>query len=881
MRKKITTLLFSILFFSTTFAQWQNVGMSTLETNSVTKINQIFGHDGKLYVATDNGLWYSANGDGSDWVQHVGNEKNITYYLFSKSGSEWALVDGVLSKKNGSNLETVNYVIDGIYDLDADLKVGEIFEAVDPSGPTYYILVSGWATAAGYGGVWRTSDDGATWDHYNTISNNEDVTTELNDNKGLYDNGRIIVTNYVQSPTTNWIFTMTKNRIQYSPDFGVTWHWRYGNLNVPGWATSQDLVIKNYQGKEYLFYGVQDMSYVFRTEIKGDGSAGLEWDVAEGNKLMGKRPNLASYKDELLLGSARGKDIMMKKTVAKTENNGNTWENFTTGLDTATVYDRLEIIGDYAYMDVYNSLSLVRYDLAATPNWLADVPKMENIKTYSADLIVGFDLPGDYYYVVLEKGATQPTAEQIMAGTDASDNPANFKGNKFVVNDDTDTITIKNLLANTEYIVFGLLKSENVNFSSIKSVEFKTLIPYDVTFNVKNTENKPIENAGINFNSQNKVTNAAGTVTFTGVGVNDDISYTVSGSGYITENSTVSVINKNETVNVILDTLVYDMTFKVLNPTDIPLENATVNFNGEEKTTNAEGFATFMDVGVQNNMPYTINLDGYFQKEATTSVVNKDDTTTVKMDSLVFDVTFNITNMITEEAIENISVNFNGEDKMSNASGVVVFNAVGVQDDLGYTVSGSGYKEAGSTVSIVDKDTTVKVALIELVDVLFKVKKSADEAIEGATVTFNSVDKTTDTNGEVIFNDIEAGSEFAYSIAATEYTSQNGNLLVEKDTTLTVTLWILSIEQQLNLSNVQTYPNPNNGNFMMKIKNPATEKLTISVMNNLGQIVYQNNVTVFKHNEYIENFNLKVPQGMYILNVKGKHTDFNQKVIIK
>jgi len=74
---------------------------------------------------------------------------------------------------------------------------------------------------------------------------------------------------------------------------------------------------------------------------------------------------------------------------------------------------------------------------------------------------------------------------------------------------------------------------------------------YTVTFNVTDGTN-PIENANINFRSQNELTNASGQAVFSEIASGNDIQYTVSKSGYNDYSDALSVINQDVTENVVL-----------------------------------------------------------------------------------------------------------------------------------------------------------------------------------------------------------------------------------------------------------------------------------------------------------------------------------------
>ena len=74
---------------------------------------------------------------------------------------------------------------------------------------------------------------------------------------------------------------------------------------------------------------------------------------------------------------------------------------------------------------------------------------------------------------------------------------------------------------------------------------------YSVTFNVTDGTNT-IENANVNFLSQDKLTNASGQAVFSNLASGNDIQYTVTKAGYVDYQGTLSIVDQNVTENVIL-----------------------------------------------------------------------------------------------------------------------------------------------------------------------------------------------------------------------------------------------------------------------------------------------------------------------------------------
>ena len=74
---------------------------------------------------------------------------------------------------------------------------------------------------------------------------------------------------------------------------------------------------------------------------------------------------------------------------------------------------------------------------------------------------------------------------------------------------------------------------------------------YSVTFNVTDGTN-PIENANVNFLSQDKLTNASGQAVFSNLASGNDIQYTVTKAGYDDYSETLSIVEQDITEDVIL-----------------------------------------------------------------------------------------------------------------------------------------------------------------------------------------------------------------------------------------------------------------------------------------------------------------------------------------
>ncbi len=88
------------------------------------------------------------------------------------------------------------------------------------------------------------------------------------------------------------------------------------------------------------------------------------------------------------------------------------------------------------------------------------------------------------------------------------------------------------------------------------------------------------------------------------------------------------------------------------------------------------------------------------------------------------------------------------------------------------------------------------------------------------------------------------------------------------------------ISEGSSLVNMKIFPNPNNGNFKILLNGNYRGELTIALMNNIGQVIY---------NEIIEKTGRKLesqvelshhPEGVYMLRLNGENVNLIQRLLI-
>jgi len=206
-----------------------------------------------------------------------------------------------------------------------------------------------------------------------------------------------------------------------------------------------------------------------------------------------------------------------------------------------------------------------------------------------------------------------------------------------------------------------------------------------------------------------------------------------------------------------------------------------------EETTDDEGKAVFK-VGV-GEYEYEVTKEGFKKVEGTVEV--EDDDVTVDVITLiqVFEVTFDqpddgtLTAEVDDEDIDTGDLVEKGKD--------VEFTVV---PDEGYRVKEwlvneevvDGETGLTYTHEDLDEDIVVAVVLEEEYKVTFIVEDEDEVAIEGAIVTLNDMGEETDTDGKAEFT-VTAG-EYDYTVNKEGYEEEEGTVDVDDDETVDVEL---------------------------------------------------------------------------------------------
>jgi len=261
------TLFFTLIFISAQ-AFSDNV-WSKLDLNKAAgggtinmNINRLYLNDGKLYAATQDGIWVSPSANGGDWEPYGLQGKNArvlnfdnlklavttetaandasktAFQLYKFNGTDW-----VLTKYNQSKQSTFG-------------GPATSFAQIKDGSNTNIIIMTSWG-----GGIWRSADDGENWTNYTTEG---DVYRNVLGAFTFAGNNTI----YATDKAIN-----ADHYLLYSEDYGLTWNYKtVGNFSNP-----YCVLARKVETTDYVFFAGENSNagIVWRSQDKG-----AEWDAS-------------------------------------------------------------------------------------------------------------------------------------------------------------------------------------------------------------------------------------------------------------------------------------------------------------------------------------------------------------------------------------------------------------------------------------------------------------------------------------------------------------------------------------------------------------------------------------------------------------------------
>ncbi len=161
---------------------------------------------------------------------------------------------------------------------------------------------------------------------------------------------------------------------------------------------------------------------------------------------------------------------------------------------------------------------------------------------------------------------------------------------------------------------------------------------------------------------------------------------------------------------------------------------------------------------------------------------------------------------------------------------------------------------------------------------------SATNTTSGNVVTFTNT-STNATSYSWDFGDFSNSSAAspAHAYAANgsytvTLTATNGNCTDVITYTLVISVGLNEIE---NFTDVKLYPNPTNANTTLEFENQSANEATVTIINQLGQIITVQNVQLEQGNNSIELNTIELNNGLYTVVLQTENNSVNRRLIIQ
>ena len=289
-----------------------------------------------------------------------------------------------------------------------------------------------------------------------------------------------------------------------------------------------------------------------------------------------------------------------------------------------------------------------------------------------------------------------------------------------------------------------LTGSFNVRGQNVNVERTLDLKHYNVVITVLDSDNnEPVQGAAVNINSSSYPTNDKGQVTVSLQ--NGTYSYTVTKSGYYDGNSSVTVLDSDNSSVVNLQARLYNVIMSVRDPERQSIENATVTINNNTYQTQSNGQVSLQ---LKNGIyPFTVTATGMEDYSDDLTVASADiPLLGISMEYRKYNITFAVT---TDEgiAVGNANIHINDNDYQTSQGGLVTIPLS--NGTYPYTVAKVGYVPTESSVTVLNADKNVAVTVTVMsYDVTFVVKDNmaSPNLLQDVEIQISGREDTLTTN---------------------------------------------------------------------------------------------------------------------------------------
>ncbi len=368
---------------------------------------------------------------------------------------------------------------------------------------------------------------------------------------------------------------------------------------------------------------------------------------------------------------------------------------------------------------------------------------------------------------------------------------------------------------------------------------------YNVYFSVLDEfSSLPLSGVHVNLNGNTAVTDENGLVSFLNLAPSDSLySYTLtSDSGYNKVTGTISLANSSSyvdqfnIVNVSLTMNKPGITFYLAYNMMVYISPATINLNGVDYIYDTGIESVHIEIA-PGTYPYIITpadpSKAILKGQITVGDSGNDSQGFDLSDGYKVEI---YAADIHSNPIEGATVIFAGDTLLTDASGDAIFMRKPA-GDFSYSISMTGFKDiTAKNLSVVTSDV-LEIATMNLIGyhVAFHISDGTN-AIENATVDFNSESFNTDVTGLVGFDGLIAGS-FDYTVTKDGFLVDQGTIIISDTDVNKEIVLVVNAVRNFNLSEIRIYPNPATDKLSISLGNSENKDVIINIIDLSGRTV--------------------------------------------
>ncbi|MCP4311569.1 MAG: T9SS type A sorting domain-containing protein [Bacteroidetes bacterium] len=247
----------------------------------------------------------------------------------------------------------------------------------------------------------------------------------------------------------------------------------------------------------------------------------------------------------------------------------------------------------------------------------------------------------------------------------------------------------------------------------------------------------------------------------------------------------------------------YQVTFRLTDKlSNEELRDASLTIGQQLELTDAAGEAAFsLSEGTYTysaRHPDFAGIDSSLQ-------LRKDTVVQLALKPLKKHVRFSIYSDNMEKVLSGVSVKLGETELLSGLNGSAIFDVW--KGSYAYTLSHPDYFTLGSTIEVSGDTTVLIILLASKATLKFRVY-SQDKPLNMATLQLNNDSLNTSQTGIALFQDLPRFEEYDWSVSKKGYESVTGLVKLENDTTVNVSMNLLSHAAFPGLDGLRLYPNP-------------------------------------------------------------------------